>query len=115
MKTYIENIKDLARALLVISVSMFIIACDKPTGTQLNPEQAELARVALVDWLECEECTENQLKNVMKFDKQLQPMLVSTLNKGVSPASSELYRRELEKRYDELVKYSATHPMLSTI
>ncbi len=39
MKSYIETIKDLARALLVISVSMFIIACDKPYGTQRDPEQ----------------------------------------------------------------------------
>lgn len=110
MKLTIENTKSLARALLVIGVSLFIIACDRPSKTQLDPEQVELARVALVDWLECEECTENQLKNVMRYDKQLQPMLISTLQKGTSPASSELYRRELEKRYDELVVYSASHP-----
>ena len=111
MKISIVSISDLARVSLVVFVSLFMVACDKePKPKPLHLEQAELARVALVDWLECEECTENQLEKVMKHDKQLRPMLISTLHKGVAPASSELYRRELEKRYDELVEYSETHP-----
>jgi hypothetical protein len=109
MKISIVSLSDLARVSLVVIVSLFIVACDKEQKG-LDPEEAELARVALVDWLECEECTENQLEKVMKHDKQLRPMLISTLHQGVAPASSELYRRELEKRYDELVEYSATHP-----
>jgi len=111
MKKSIASINALANLSLLLIVSLFLVACEKEQPAKaINPEQAEAARVALVDWLECEECTENQLKNVMKYESQLQPMLVSTLQKGVAPASKELYRRELEKRYDELIKYSETHP-----
>ena len=110
MKKSIASINALASLSLLLIVSLFLVACEKEPAKAINPEQTEAARVALVDWLECEECTENQLKNVMKYESQLQPMLVSTLQKGVAPASKELYRRELEKRYDELIKYSETHP-----
>ncbi len=101
------------RASLVILISLFFVACDKKSETpipSLNIKEVEAARTALVDWLECEECTENQLKTVLEHSTLLQSMLISTLHKGVSPASRELYKRELEKRYDELIAYSKTHP-----
>lgn len=119
MKISIVSVRIITHVCLVILISLFFIACDKspekpgPTpapAPTTNLEEIEAARTAMVDWLECEECTENQLETVLKHSKRLQPMLISTLQKGVAPASQELYRRELEKRYDELVIYSKTHP-----
>ncbi len=109
MKMSFVLIRTLARASLVIGVSFFIVACAEKTEPP-DVKTSEIARTALVDWLECEECTEDQLEKVLKHGSLLQPLLVSTLHQGAAPASQELYRRELEKRYDELIVYSKTHP-----
>ncbi len=101
------------RVSLMVLISLFFVACatkkEKPYVNK-NLQEIESARVAMVNWLECEECTENQLTTVLKHSDLLQPMLISTLYKGVAPASKELYKRELEKRYDELSVYSKKHP-----
>ncbi|HKO55428.1 MAG TPA: hypothetical protein VJ276_06080 [Thermoanaerobaculia bacterium] len=76
----------------------------------MNVEQTEAARQALVEWLECEECEEGQLEAVVKLGQPAVPSLRAALLEGASPASEELLRRELEKRYDELRRYAATHP-----
>ncbi len=114
MTISIVFMRVVAHASLVILITLFFVACDKkpeiPGPTSPNLKEVEAARTAMVDWLECEECTEDQLKTVLEYSPLLQPMLVSTLHKGVSPASRELYKRELEKRYDELIAYSKTHP-----
>lgn len=98
---------------LLVSLVLVSSACRKeepPSPPPQDPAQSEAARVAMVDWLECEECEENQLENVLKYRAQLEPLMISTLLKGVAPANRELYKRELEKRHDELVEYSKTHP-----
>lgn len=109
MKTSFISIRTVAHTSLVILLGVTLVACDKKKPTGPNYKEIEAARVAMVDWLECEECTEGQLKNVLEHSARLQPMLVSTLKKGVAPASRELYKRELEKRYDELIAYSRTN------
>jgi hypothetical protein len=101
----------LACTILVISLGMVLVGCAKNDDPKPpDAAQSDAARVAMVDWLECEECEEGQLENVLKYRAQLEPLLISTLHKGVAPANRELYKRELEKRYDELVAYSKTHP-----
>lgn len=77
---------------------------------QLPPEVAATAREAMVEWLECEECTEGQLEAVLEFGSILTPSLAATLREGPSQASRELLRRELNRRYDELVAYQKAHP-----
>lgn len=98
----------------LVSLGLISVACRKdeqpPTPPTPDPAQSDAARVAMIDWLECEECEENQLENVLKYRAQLEPLMISTLLKGVAPANRELYKRELEKRHDELVEYSKTHP-----
>ena len=102
---------DLRVLLVAVSLGILLTACDpRKDKDGVSPETSEAARSALVSWLECEECTENQLKTVLKYSQHLQPMLVSTLMQGAAPASKSLYRYELERRYDELVVYAKTHP-----
>lgn len=100
----------LACTILVIWLGLLLVACPRKEDPTPDPAQSNAARVAMVDWLECEECEENQLENLLKYRGLLEPLLISTLHKGVAPASRELYKRDLEKRYDELVADSKTHP-----
>ncbi len=109
MKQVIAFARTLAGTSLLMLFSLFFVACDNKHKAP-DITQIESARVAMVDWFECEECEENQLANVLKHSALLQPMLISTLHKGVAPASRELYKRELEKRHDELMAYGKTHP-----
>lgn len=87
---------------------MSLAGCEQKP--RVDPKQAEIARTALVEWLECEECTENQLENMLRYQQQLQPLLISTLQQGPAPASRALYRHQLQQRYDRLVEYSRSHP-----
>lgn len=103
-------VQTVIRTSLLAVVCSTFVACDKKTPTTPNYQEIETARSAMVTWLECEECTEGELKSVLAHSKRLQPMLISTLNKGVAPASMALYRVELEKRYDELVAASRSNP-----
>ena len=76
----------------------------------MAPERAEEARQALVEWFECEECEEGQLQAVVKHGPPVIPLLRSALLRGTAPATRELMRRSLAKRYDELVRFQKTHP-----
>lgn len=82
----------------------------KPVTTEMTVEQAEAARQALVEWFECEECEEGQLEAVAKYGEQVVPSLRAALLEGASPATEELLRRDLARRYDELQRYAQTHP-----
>ena len=97
---------------LIIAITISIVGCkgNEPADNILTPEQSEKVTLTMIEWLECEECTEDQLSAVVKNAKVLRPMLISTLKKGAAPASRELLRIELEKRYDEITEYSKTHP-----
>lgn len=77
---------------------------------KVEPETSAKARAALVEWLECEECVNNELEVVVEYGELLQPMLVSVLNQGAAPATRSLYRHQLEQRHDELVEYGSRHP-----
>ena len=75
----------------------------------LSPEEAEKVTRVMVAWLECEECLAGELDQVVEHAQYLQPMLISVLRDGPSPASRELLRLELEKRYDRISEYQRTH------
>jgi len=76
----------------------------------ITPEDSAVAREALVDWFECEECIEGQLSKVVKLATLLEPSLSMTLQGGLGAATHQLLQSTLEARYDELVKYGKSHP-----
>jgi len=86
-------------------------AAPKPVGAPiLSPEQAAEVRHALVEWFECEECTEGQLDRVVKFGQLVVPSLGATLREGPPPASIEELRQHLLANYRNLAEYQSTHP-----
>lgn len=93
----------------VFALGLFL-SVGRLNAAQPDPATAEAARTALVDWLECEECSEGQLKQVLEQGQWLESMLVATVKSGLAPATRELYKRELEKRHDALMRYSEKHP-----
>ena len=112
-----------ARLSLMLVVMPLLAACspagsppaNSPAGVgtsvQTMPQgQSEAARVALVEWFECEECEEGQLQAVVKHGERLVPLLKAALLEGAAPASEELLRLDLERRYDELRRNQEAHP-----
>src|SRR5438132_1489526 len=73
-------------------------------------DSREVARRALVEWLECEECTEAQLRAVTRSGDTLILLLRAAVLEGPSRATEELLRESLGRRYDEIRAYAATHP-----
>lgn len=117
MKKSIPFLNEILQVMVLIALGHLMVACGNkdqsvppPIRDDISPEESAIAREALVDWLECEECTENQLESVLQYSENIQPMLIGALIEGVAPASRELYKRELEKRYDELEEYATNHP-----
>jgi hypothetical protein len=68
------------------------------------------ARQTLVEWLECEECTEGQLEAVVSYRQSVVPSLAATLREGPPPASIERLRLHLAATYRQLKDYERTHP-----
>ncbi len=83
-------------------------ACEPKSST--DPKLAEQARTAMVAWLECTRCNDQQLvDDLLKYGGLLRPMLIRTLEQGAAPASRALYVYQLEQRYDRFVAYSRKH------
>lgn len=93
---------------------ILLISChakEKPlTPVKLSPERKAEVIQSVVTWLECEECDEGELDRLKREGDSAIPTLAAALNDGPSPASIELMRLQMEKRYDRLMKYAKTHP-----
>jgi len=96
------NIVLAAAALSMLGASTF-------AAPELTPEQSLEVRKAVVTWLECEECTEGELEQLLKYGEAAVPTLAATLERGPSPATLEKYRLHLESSYRNLIEYSRTH------
>jgi len=81
-----------------------------PEKPELTPEQAAEARRTIVNWLECEECTEGELEAVVRLGELAVPSLSASLLGGPSQASLEILRRHLVTTYQDLKEYEKTHP-----
>lgn len=93
---------------LLLAIAGAAIA--QPAANQNSPTRVEAARQALIEWFECEECEEGQLEALLRFRAIIVPSLRAALLEGMGPASEELLRRDLARRYDELLRYAETHP-----
>lgn len=107
--------KSQIRSLAILSVCLAALGCEPSKEVRkLSPEEAAEARRTIVAWLECEECTDGELKAVVELGKVAVPSLVASLQKGPAPASLELVRRQLATNYKALVKYARRHPEAKT-
>lgn len=73
-------------------------------------EDPEVSR-AIVNLLECEECTEGELESVIQLGEIVVPVLAEYLQKGPSPSSLALQKERLIKTYGELKKYVKTQEL----
>jgi hypothetical protein len=77
-------------------------------------DMAAMMRTVL-NWLECEECINGELKAVIRLHNIAVPPLSIALREGPSPASLEIYRRELMVSYMRMANYhgSTAHSQLT--
>src|ERR1051325_1755203 len=104
----------------VLLIALVTTACHAPCrggSPVLGPDLCkavhdphETARLALLNWLECEECSNGELAVVVHYGPLLIPMLQAATLSGPSPASEELLREAFGRRYDELRDYALVHP-----
>ena len=84
--------------------------------SELIEPQSDLAPaiVPVLSWLECEECTNSELKTVVRLGAKAVPLLSLALCEGPSQASRELYRRELTANYLKLAsQHDQSKPTLN--
>lgn len=103
--------------LATITLLTAVTGCARPEGPEeaaakLTPEQAADARRTIVVWLECEECTNGELEEVVEIGLAAIPTLSAVLQEGPSPASRESVRRGLARSYQQLTDYAANHPQV---
>ena len=92
--------------------TLLLTSCTRTGGDdleKLTPERKTEITQKVVTWLECEECEDGELELVLKEGDLAVPTLSAALLKGPSPASLELLRLGLEKRYDDLQLYRKNH------
>ena len=68
---------------------------------------AEVMRTVL-NWLECEECIDGELKAVIRLHNIAVPPLSIALREGPSQSSLEIYRRELMVSYTRMAGYHSS-------
>ena len=73
--------------------------------TRSSTEVSEI----LLRWLECTECSHEELTSVVQLNVLALPSLIASLHEGPSPASRELMRLHLVRSYKQLTEYKTTH------
>lgn len=84
-------------------------AAEQADAAPLSVETSAEARIALVAWFECEECTDHELDRVVKYGDFVVPNLSATLQGGLSPSKREELRQHHWETYRELVEYAKKH------
>jgi hypothetical protein len=105
-------------AVTVVAVTVVAAACRQPaTGEStegprpsLSQEASAEARRTIIQWLECEECTEGELDSVLALGRVAVPTLAATLIDGPAPARLEEQRQHLLALYRRQVEYARSHP-----
>lgn len=75
----------------------------------LSVEQSAAARIALLAWFECEECTDHELERVVEYGDIVVPNLAAALQGGLSPSKREEVRQHLQETYRALAEYAKEH------
>lgn len=80
-----------------------------------SPRDAGVIMRTVLNWLECEECIDGELKAVMRLHNIAVPPLSTALREGPSSSSLEIYRRELMVSYTRMATYhdSKTNRLLN--
>jgi hypothetical protein len=91
-------------------ISFYSCNSQKTTSTSGTAEKAEQMRIAIIDYMECEECTEGELQKLVSFGSAVVGSLTAILREGPSDAKKETLTEHLRKSYSDLVKYQETHP-----
>ncbi len=105
-------------ALLVLVLGLAFQAClfsgpRFPTPDRMSPEQKVEATRRIVEWLECEECIDGELRAVLEVGEGAVPSLARALLDGPSPAALALLRADLRQRHGELSAFARRHPEAS--
>jgi hypothetical protein len=101
------------RTLIITIVALLATQGCKQSETQkvnVTPEEYEVIRTAIIDWMECEECTEGQLESVVRLGEPAVLSLAAILEGGPSVAKLDILEEHLRATYKDLIEYSTTHP-----
>lgn len=97
----------------IIFFSIIILAAGCTTekaAVKLSPEQADKIRIAIMNWMECEECSGGELDSLVQYRQKVVRSLGAILADGPSPARRETYESQLRDAYREMVEYQKSHP-----
>jgi hypothetical protein len=103
----------MTRQVLLLVLSALCVTswgCAASTSKERAAGEATRAYRTILNYLECEECTQGELQAVTQLGRQAVPTLVACLNKGPSQANRELLRQHLVTTYGQLKSYAKTHP-----
>ena len=109
-----------AVALALLGVGCWILPFGgRPVGpTPVRPDDASPERReqrVLKDWLECEECWEEELQAVVALGDEVIPQLVAVARGGMSAATRARLSAQLARRHEERVAYGARHPAVAPV
>ena len=107
MKTY--NI-----SIILLLFALAISACktngDNSEGTDINPEKSQQRNSDFLRYMENEETEAKDLESIVRYGKDIFPLLEMTLNAGPSVARLQTYEIQLARQYDAVYENSKYDP-----
>jgi len=86
-----------------------LLGCPARDGAAPAQQRVASSRERLVAWLECEECGDGELVNVVALGPAVVPTLAAVLRSGMSPAQRAKLTLQLEQRWEERRAYESEH------
>lgn len=71
--------------------------------------EADVRRI-IVNWLECDVCTDGELDAIVALQEEAVPTLIAVLEGGPSPAKLAQAERGLRASYSDITAYAEAHP-----
>lgn len=79
------------------------------TPMQLTAQESGAALRAILDYLECEECTDEEMQKVVKLGETATPTLIRIMNEGPAPVKMAEAESAIRDNYRNLEDFETDH------
>jgi hypothetical protein len=98
------------RRLVTLVAMILAAACTRAPAQQAAAPASAPAPSVVTAWLDCVECTQDQLNALVSAGNSVVPELSALLSNGPPQATLDRERAFLQSRYQKIVDYARQHP-----
>ena len=92
------------KLIYLFSISLLILSCESSREIDLRvPNDTRSIQVAVLNYMECEECLGDEQAHVVRLGEAAVPYLLATFEKGLSPARETRVKNNLRSSYQKVL------------